>query len=149
MGDMSVDLYLWFKALHIISVIAWMAGLLYLPRLFVYHCEADKDSDLSETLKVMEGRLFKFIMRPARIATIVFGGLLFLDMDSDQWLDLWVLMKMACVLLLLGIHDINNKWRKAFLIDKNIHSQKFYKIMNEVPTILMILAIFCVIFKPV
>jgi len=149
MPDFTIDIYLWFKALHIVSVIAWMSGLLYLPRLFVYHCEAKKGSELSEKLKIMEGRLLKFIMRPARIAAILFGFLLLLDMDSDQWLDLWVLLKMFCVVLLFGMHDIMNKWRKNFLLDINTHTQKFYRIMNEVPTALMILIVFFVILKPV
>ena len=87
MFEISNDAYLWIKAFHIISVIAWMAGLLYLPRLFVYHCEAKQGSEFSQKLKVMEGRLLKFIMRPARISTFLFGALLLVNIDEDAWLD--------------------------------------------------------------
>jgi len=149
MGDLPNDVYLLIKAFHIISVIAWMAGLLYLPRLYVYHCEAAKGSDFSEKLKVMERRLFKFIMRPARIATLIFGIVLVLNMDTNQWFDVWLVLKMVFVVSLFVIHDMMDKWRKAFELDLNIHSQKFYRIMNEVPTVLMVLIVLLVVFKPV
>lgn len=148
MFDLSNDAYLWIKALHIISVMSWMAGLLYLPRLFVYHCEAENGSDLSEKLKLMELRLLKVIMRPARIATLIFGAILTLNLDGDQWLSLWLLVKLGCVVLLYGIHDIMNKWRIQFYIDANLRTQKFYRVMNEVPTVLMVLIVFVVILKP-
>ena len=147
--DLSNDTYLWIKALHIISVISWMAGLLYLPRLFVYHCDAENGSELSEKLKIMELRLLKLIMRPARIATLIFGAILMLSLDSDQWLSLWLLVKLACVILLYGAHDIMNKWRIQFYMDVNLRTQKFYRVMNEVPTVLMVLIIFVVVLKPV
>ena len=148
MFEISNDAYLWIKAFHIISVIAWMAGLLYLPRLFVYHCEAEQGSEFSQKLKVMEGRLLKFIMRPARIFTFLFGALLLVNIDEDAWLDVWLLAKLVCVIILYGMHDMMNKWRKNFYLDINTHSQKFYRIMNEVPTILMILVTLLVILKP-
>ncbi len=148
MFEISNDAYLWIKAFHIISVIAWMAGLLYLPRLFVYHCEAKQGSEFSQKLKVMEGRLLKFIMRPARISTFLFGALLLVNIDEDAWLDVWLLAKLVCVIILYGMHDMMNKWRKNFNLDINTHSQKFYRIINEVPTILMILVTILVILKP-
>ena len=89
MLDLSYNVFLWVKAFHIISVIAWMAGLLYLPRLFVYHCEAEIGSEFSEKLKIMELRLFTLIMKPARIFTIIFGIILLLDLDAHQWTDIW------------------------------------------------------------
>ena len=148
MFEFSNNAYLWIKAFHIISVIAWMAGLLYLPRLFVYHCEAKQGSEFSQKLKVMEGRLLKFIMRPARISTFLLGALLLVNIDEDAWLDAWLLAKLVCVIILYGMHDMMNKWRKNFYLDINTHSQKFYRIMNEVPTILMILVTILVIIKP-
>ena len=147
--DLSNDAYLWIKALHIISVISWMAGLLYLPRLFVYHCEARKGSELSEKLKVMELRLLKLIMRPARIASLIFGGLLLLNLDNDQWSSVWLLVKLACVVVLYGVHDMMNKWRMQFYMDVNLRTQKFYRVINEVPTIFMVLIVFVVVLKPV
>ena len=149
MVDLPNDVYLLIKAFHIISVIAWMAGLLYLPRLYVYHCEAEKGSEFSEKLKVMERRLFKLIMRPARIFTLTFGIVLVLNMDIDQWFDVWLVLKAVFVVLLFAVHDMMDKWRKGFELDLNSHSQKFYRIMNEVPTVLMILIVFLVVFKPI
>ena len=148
MLDFSNDILLWVKALHLISVIAWMAGLLYLPRLFVYHCEAEKGSEFSEKLKVMELRLFSLIMRPARILTIIFGSILFLSLDVDQWIDLWWIIKFTCVILLYFTHDLMNKWRKDFFLDLNSQSQRFYRMINEVPTVLMILIVLVVVIKP-
>jgi putative membrane protein len=147
--DLANDAYLWIKALHIISVISWMAGLLYLPRLFVYHCEARNGSELSEKLKVMELRLLKLIMRPARIASLIFGGLLLLNLDNDQWYSVWLLVKLACVVVLYGVHDMMNKWRMQFYMDVNLRTQKFYRVINEVPTIFMVLIVFVVVLKPV
>ena len=149
MYELSNDAYLWIKALHLISVISWMAGLLYLPRLFVYHCDAENGSELSEKLKIMELRLLKLIMRPARIATLIFGAILMLSLDSDQWSSFWLLVKLACVILLYGAHDMMNKWRIQFYMDVNSRTQKFYRVMNEVPTVLMVLIIFFVVLKPV
>ena len=100
MLNLSNDVVLWIKAFHIISVIAWMAGLLYLPRLFIYHCEAENGSELSEKLKIMELRLYMVIMRPARIFTIIFGGILFLNLDTDQWREVWWNIKLVCIILL-------------------------------------------------
>ena len=147
--DLANDAYLWIKALHIISVISWMAGLLYLPRLFVYHCEARNGSELSEKLKVMELRLLKLIMRPARIASLIFGAVLLLNLDNDQWSSVWLLVKLACVVVLYGVHDMMNKWRMQFYMDVNLRTQKFYRVINEVPTVFMVLIVFVVVLKPV
>ena len=147
--DLSYNAYLWIKALHIISVISWMAGLLYLPRLFVYHCEAENGSELSEKLKTMELRLLNLIMRPARIASLIFGAILMLSLDSEQWSSMWLLVKLACVVVLYGVHDMMRKWRMEFYMDVNIRTQRFYRVVNEVPTILMVLIVFVVVLKPV
>jgi protoporphyrinogen IX oxidase len=148
MIEFSSDVYLWIKALHIISVIAWMAGMLYLPRLFVYHCEAENGSEFSEKLKIMERRLQQVIMNPARIATLIFGGLMLANFDGDQWSDTWLHIKLVFVFVLFGMYDMMNKWRKNFAADKNVKSQKFYRMMNEVPTVLMIAIVIFVVVKP-
>ena len=148
MIELSSEAYLWIKALHIISVMAWMAGMLYLPRLFVYHCEAEKGSELSETLKIMERRLFYAIITPAMISALIFGSLLFFNLESDTWTDGWVIAKGLFVFGLFGMYDMMRKWQGNFAVDANIKSQKFYRIMNEVPTVLMIGAVIFVVVKP-
>jgi protoporphyrinogen IX oxidase len=148
MIELSSEAYLWIKALHIISVMAWMAGMLYLPRLFVYHCEAEKGSELSETLKIMERRLFYAIITPAMVLALIFGGLLFFNLESDTWTDGWVIAKGLFVFGLFGMYDMMRKWQGNFAVDANIKSQKFYRIMNEVPTVLMIGAVIFVVVKP-
>ena len=137
---------LWITAAHVISVIAWMAALLYLPRLFVYHSDAAVGSDMSETMKVMERRLMKAIMTPAMIATWVFG--LWAASLLHVWGDTWFLIKFACVLIITGMHMANAKWLRAFANDQNTNSQKFYRIVNEVPAVLMIAIVVMVIVKP-
>jgi putative membrane protein len=124
-------MYEWIKAFHVIAVIAWMAGMLYLPRLFVYHCDAEVGSRESETFKMMEHRLLRYIINPAMIATWVLGlGLAWLGgFFTAGWLD----AKLALVLLLSGIHGMLSRWRRDFASDRNRHSQKFYRIINEVP----------------
>jgi putative membrane protein len=137
----------WVKALHVISVIAWMAGMLYLPRLFVYHSVAEAGSAQSETFKVMERRLLKGIMNPAMIATYIFG----FWMVFGGWVDLgagWLHLKLAMVLLLTACHGILAKYTRLFAQDKNTKPQKFFRILNEVPTVLMIIIVIAVIVKP-
>lgn len=138
--------YLWIKALHLISVIAWMAGLLYLPRLFVYHTEAEAGSQLSETLKVMERRLLRAIMNPAMIATWVFGLLLMADLEA--WRQPWFHAKGLLILVLTYAHHQQARWRKDFAQDANRRPARFYRLMNEVPTLLMIGIVILVIVKP-
>ena len=144
-------MYEWIKAFHIIAVIAWMAGMLYLPRLFVYHCAAEKDSVQSETFKVMERRLLRGIINPAMIAAIALGlWLAWLGPDSRYgWFASgWLWAKIALVLGLSAVHGLFARWVKAFAADSNRHSQRFYKFINEVPTVLMIAIVILVVLKP-
>jgi putative membrane protein len=144
-------MYEWIKAFHIIAVIAWMAGMLYLPRLFVYHCAAETGSVQSETFKVMERRLLRAIVNPAMIATWVFGlWLAWLGPDSRYgWFASgWLWAKIILVLGLSAVHGLLARWRKDFAQDRNRHSQKFYRIINEVPTLLMIVIVLLAVLKP-
>ena len=136
----------WVLALHVISIIAWMAGLLYLPRLFVYHSDAAVGSDLSETLKVMERRLFYAIMTPAMIASWFLGfGLAFL---TNAYLEVWLHIKLLLVIILSASHLAMGKWQVNFGSDKNTKSARFYRVANEVPTLLMIGIVILVTVKP-
>jgi len=139
-------MYEWLKALHIIAVIAWMAGMLYLPRLFVYHCEADPGSRQSETFKVMERRLLKAIINPAMVATWVLG--LWLAWDGGWLAAPWFHIKLALVLAMSAVHGMLARYVKDFAADRNRHTQRFYRIINEIPTILMILIVIAVVVKP-
>ncbi len=139
--------YLWFKALHVISIIAWMAALLYLPRLFVYHCEAAAGSETSERFKVMERRLQRAIMTPAMIASWLFG-LLVIAAVPDFLTQGWLHAKLTLVIAMTAMHVLLGRWRLAFAEDRNTRGQKFYRIINEVPTLLMIVIVILVIVKP-
>ena len=139
-------LALWLKAFHVIAVIAWMAGMLYLPRLFVYHCEAEVGSKQSETFKVMERRLLRAIINPAMIAAWVLG--LWLAYDQGYFKAGWLHGKLALVLALTALHGLFSRWVRDFAADRNTHSQKFYRIVNEVPAVLMIGIVILVIVKP-
>ena len=139
-------LYLWLKAFHVIAVIAWMAGMLYLPRLFVYHCEAPKGSIQSETFKIMERRLLKAIINPAMIVTWVLG--LYLVWDGGWYTSGWMHAKFALVLIMSGLHGVYVRRLKEFAADKNTRPAKYYRILNEVPTVLMIGIVILVIVKP-
>jgi protoporphyrinogen IX oxidase len=141
-------LYPWTKAFHIISVIAWMAGMLYLPRLYVYHCEVKSGSTESERFKVMERRLLKQIINPAMIATWAFGVLLVLTPGIINWSAGWWYVKLTMVLLLSGFHGALSRWRRGFLEDHNTRPQRFYRIANEVPTLLMVVIVVMVIVRP-
>lgn len=141
-------LYLWVKALHVISMIAWMAGLLYLPRLFVYHCEVAPGSEASEKYKVMERRLLRAIMNPAMIATYVFGITMIAIDPSLFQQGGWLHAKLLFVLGLTVVHMMMARWRKDFEADRNRRSQRFFRIWNEVPTLLMIGIVIFVIVKP-
>ncbi len=136
----------WIKALHIIAVIAWMAGLLYLPRLFIYHCQTDAGSDKSETFKVMERRLLRAIMNPAMMVVWVTGPVL--AWVGDYWLSPWFMTKLVFVLILTVIHHAFGRWRKEFEADRNFRSERFYRIANEVPTVAMIVIVVMVVVKP-
>ena len=140
------NLYLWLKAIHVIGVIAWMAGMLYLPRLFVYHCVAERGSVQSETFKVMERRLLKAIINPAMIVTWILG--LWLAWNAGFFKAPWLHGKLALVIALSVIHVLFARWVKDFAADRNTRSQKFYRIINEIPTVLMIGIVILVIVKP-
>ncbi|MCO6048873.1 protoporphyrinogen oxidase HemJ [Mesorhizobium sp. RP14(2022)] len=140
------DFYPWIKALHIIAVIAWMAGLLYLPRLFVYHSEAAVGSEKSETFKIMERRLLRAIINPAMIATWSFG--LWLAWKVFAFQGSWLHAKITLVLLLSGLHGYLSKGVRTFAQDRNTKSTKHWRIVNEVPTVLMILIVILVVVKP-
>ncbi len=137
---------LWVKAIHIIAVIAWMAALLYLPRLMVYHCSASKGSIQSETFKLMERRLLKLIAAPAMILAWLAG--LWLLYETGAWRSGWMQLKFALVLGLSGMHGVMAKWVKQFAADTNVRPERFYRIANEVPTLLMIVIVVLAVVKP-
>lgn len=139
-------LYLWFKAFHIIAVIAWMAGMLYLPRLFVYHCDAEIGSKQSETFKAMERRLLTVIINPAMMATWILG--LWLAYEGGFWRSGWFHAKLALVVVLSGLHGMFVRWVRSFATDQNRNSVKFYRVINEIPTVLMIGIVLLVVLKP-
>lgn len=141
------DYFLWYKSIHIISVISWMAAMLYMPRLFMYHTKAEKDSEMDKTFQIMELKLLRMIMNPAMLMTYFFG-LLTAYIYGFVALGMWFHLKMCIVLFLTIFHMFLAKWRKAFIKGENKHSEKFYKIINEIPTILMIMAVILVVVKP-
>lgn len=143
-----MDWYGIVKALHVISVIAWMAGMLYLPRLYVYHADAAPGSDKSETFKIMERRLLKAITTPAMVASFIFGGLMLATPGAIDWSMGWVWAKIALIVAMTAMHGFLGKWRKDFEADRNTRPGKFYRMMNEVPTLLMIFVVILVIVKP-
>jgi protoporphyrinogen IX oxidase len=137
---------LWLKALHVIAVIAWMAGMLYLPRLFVYHADAPVDSPMSETFKVMERRLLKAIINPAMIAVFLTGSIL--AYVTGYWQSPWLHAKFVLVLALAGLHGYFARCARAFATDSNARSARFFQIFNEIPAVLMVLIVFLVVLKP-
>jgi protoporphyrinogen IX oxidase len=144
---MIASYYSWFKAFHVIFVICWMSGLFYLPRLYAYHTKAAVGSELDKTLQIMEQRLLRIIMNPSMIATYIFG-ITCAYIYGFEALDTWFHIKMLAVLGLTAIHMMLAKWRKDFVVGKNIHSEKFYRIFNEIPVICMIIAVCMVVIKP-
>src|SRR5262249_22705702 len=140
--------YLWIKAFHIIAVIAWMAGMLYLSRLFVYHYEVAPGSPESARFKIMERRLLRAIINPAMIATWLLGITLVLTPASGGLAQPWLEAKLALVLALSGLHGLFSRWRRDFAKDANHHSQRFFRIWNEVPAVLMVLIVILVVVKP-
>ena len=143
-----MNYYLLFKSLHLISAISWMAGLLYLPRLFVYHAETVNNEEKSETFKVMEKRLFFYIMNPAMILSWLFAVLLIHSIGIENFAYLWLQLKLIMVLILTIYHFFLFDCLKNFTINNSKHSPKFYRIINEVPTLLLVGIIFVVVFKP-
>jgi putative membrane protein len=147
--EISPLLFSWVKAVHIIAIISWMAGLLYLPRLFIYHCMAETGSDKSETFKVMERRLLRLIMNPAMIVSLISGGLMIYSADLFIFTELWFVIKAVSLCFLVAIHMKMGKWRKDFEMDNNQRKQTFFRVANEVPTILMIIIIIMVVVRPI
>ena len=144
-----MNTYLLFKSLHLIAVISWMAGLLYLPRIFVYHSQNNTQPIISEVFKVMEKKLFYYIMTPAMILSWVFGLILIHEIGFDKLGQTWMILKLLFVVLLTLYHFYLAKILGQFKLDLNKHSHKFYRFINEIPTLLLILIIFVVIFKPI
>ena len=144
-----MNIYLLFKSLHLISVISWMAGLLYLPRIFVYHAQNNSQPIISEVFKVMEKKLFFYIMTPAMILSWLFGLLLIHEIGFDQLGQTWMILKLVFVILLTIYHFYLGSILNQFKLNLNEHSHKFFRYINEIPTILLILIIFVVIFKPI
>ena len=144
-----MNTYLLFKSLHLISVISWMAGLLYLPRIFVYHAENSSEIKTSQIFKIMEKKLFFYIMTPAMILSWVFGLLLIHSIGFHQLGQTWMLLKIVFVVILTIYHFYLGSLLNQFKLDLNKHSHKFYRYINEIPTILLILIVFVVIFKPI
>ena len=140
--------YLELKALHIISMVAWMAGMFYLPRLFIYHAEAEPHSETSETFKVMERRLLRIIINPAMIATFLFGGALLVTPGIVDWSEGWIHVKLTFVFALSAVHGMLAHYRKDFERDENKKSARYFRILNEVPTVILIVVVFLVVLKP-
>ena len=142
-----MNFYLLFKFLHLIAVISWMAGLLYLPRIFVYHSEASHDSQ-KQVFKTMERKLYNYIMMPAMVLSWLFGILLIHSLGFNIFLELWMQIKIVSVLILTYYHFILGRYLQDFATGNNVRSSKFYRIINEVPTIILIVVVFIVVFKP-
>jgi protoporphyrinogen IX oxidase len=141
--------YLLLKSLHLIAVISWMAGLLYLPRIFVYHVENLKDENTSSIFKIMERKLYFYIMTPAMILAWIFGLILISSLGFEVISTIWMKLKLLLVILLTLYHFYLSKFLNDFKLDQNTKSSKFFRIINEVPTILLILIVFIVVFKPI
>ena len=143
-----MNFYLFFKALHLIAIISWMAGLLYLPRIFVYHAET-KNDDVKNTFKIMERRLFVYIMNPAMILSWLFGLILIHSIGIQSFSEFWLIAKIVLVILLTFYHFFLFNCLNKFSLDRNEHSSKFFRVINEVPTVLLIVIIFLVVFMPI
>ena len=142
-----MNAYLLFKSLHLIAVISWMAGLLYLPRIFVYHSEADHESQ-KKVFKIMERKLYNYIMMPAMLLSWLFGVLLIHSLGFEVFSEMWMQIKAISVVILTYYHFLLGKYLNDFAINENKKSSKFYRIINEVPTIILIVVVFVVVFKP-
>ena len=143
-----MNFYLLFKSLHLISVISWIAGLLYLPRIFVYHAENSSEKKASEIFKTMERKLFYYIMTPAMILSWIFGVILIHVIGFQELGQTWMILKIIFVIILTLYHFYLGKILVQFKIDQNVYSHKFYRFINEIPTLLLILIVFVVVFKP-
>ena len=143
-----MNLYLIIKSLHLIAVISWMAGLLYLPRIFVYHVENNEKKETTDIFEIMELRLYNYIMRPAMLLSWIFGIILIYLNGLDVLSNLWMQIKLILVIILTGYHEYLGKCLKSLKNKKNTKTAKFYRYINEVPTVLLILIVFVVIIKP-
>jgi putative membrane protein len=148
MSEFLVGSYPWFKAIHIIAVMSWMAGLLYLPRLFVYHVEVEFNSTEDRRFQIMERRLLRAIMNPAMVVSYIFGILLILTPGIVDWSSAWIWLKILAILVLTGCHHAMGKWRKDLAEGTNQKSQRYFRVANEVPTISMIIIVIMVVVKP-
>ncbi len=146
MYNWFLDSYLWIKGLHVFSVISWMAGLLYLPRLFVYHVGVDSESEAAQLFKVMEYRLYKIIMVPSMLLSLASG--IFLAMIQEVWSSGWFHLKLTCVILLIIFHHLLSYWRKQLATGTCTRTASFFRLINEVPALLLIIIIISVIIKP-
>ena len=144
-----MNTYLLFKSLHLIAVVSWMAGLLYLPRIFVYHVENKEKKEATDVFILMEKRLYNYIMRPAMLLTWVFGLILIYLIGFDVFSNLWMQLKLVLVLLLSIYHEYLGKCLIALKNETNIRSSKFFRIINEIPTVILIIVVFLAIFKPI
>ncbi len=143
-----MNFYLLFKSLHLIAIISWMAGLLYLPRIFVYHSEVVTNKEQNKIFKTMERKLYNYIMMPAMFLSFIFGILLIYSLGFSVFSELWFIIKIILVLALTFYHFLLGKYVRIFAGDQNVKSSKYFRIINEVPTILLIIIIFLVVFKP-
>lgn len=148
MLDFLSEWYLWIKSLHIAAVIAWMAGMMYLPRLYVYHCAAPDGSAQSETFKTMERKLLRGIVNPAMIASFLLGGLLLITPGIIDWSEGWIWVKLGSVLGLGAIHGFFSRWRRDFEADRNVRPAKFYRLVNEIPFVFLLIIVVMVIVRP-
>ena len=142
----NIESYAIIKILHIVSVMSWMAGLLYLPRIFVYHCKVAVNSESDKLFQEMERKLLRYIMNPAMIATFIFGFYMAIQIGFEG--SYWLHLKITLVLILAGFHGFLSKWRKNFASGKNKNSEKFYRLVNEIPTVIMVASVALVILKP-
>jgi protoporphyrinogen IX oxidase len=147
MQEFFLTHYLFLKSFHIISIIAWMAGMLYLPRLFVYHAKEITVTPTAQTFKIMEKRLMFYIMNPAMIATFIFGGLM-LYANPSLFENGWMHIKLTAVFFMAVTHMVFSRWRKMFEADENTRPARFYKIWNEIPTVLMVIIVLAAVMKP-
>ena len=148
MHSINVETYLWLKALHIIAVMSWMAGMLYLPRLFVYHTKVSVGSEASELFKVMERKLMRFIINPAMIATWILGITLAIKTEAFGPGNGWLHAKLGFVLLMQITHAMMSRYRKAFARDANVKSERFFRLFNEIPAVLMVVIVLLAVLKP-
>jgi putative membrane protein len=142
------DWHLWFKAAHLIAMVAWMAGMLYLPRLYVYHADTEPGSPQSETFKLMERRLLRAIVNPAMLATWVFGGLMLWNLSPGIWSQGWIWVKLAMLLALGAMHGLFSRWRREFEQDQRQRPAKIYRIANEVPTVMLFVIVIMAVVRP-